>query len=128
MNADNLIRSVLPADQFTFMEALGYLKRRNLIQAKIMAEQMANANNDPGAQLLYALCLYWQQDQDNGYPAVEKAEAMAPRNAFRCWALLQCALRAGDKAVVLREGGHLAGDAEYGKRAKDIVARVQAMR
>ena len=55
-----------------------------------------------------------------------KAEAMQPRNSFRCWTMLQCALIVGDLKVAEREAEHLASDPEYAARAKAVLERARA--
>ena len=58
---------------------------------------------------------------------MQKAEAMSPRQPFRCWSLMQCAFLAGDMKVVEQETEHLASDPEFGPRAKALLARAKAM-
>ena len=121
-----LLASVLPRDQFRFMEALLDFKQGLAPRAKLKAEFLANKRNDPGARLLYASCLYQEGLVKSGYRAMKEAEATQPRSPFRCWATLQSALAAGDKPVAEREIGHLSGDADFGAGAKVIQAKLAA--
>lgn len=128
VNNQNLMASVLPANQLTIMEALNNIQLRNRVKAKMLSEQTVNLSNDPGARMLLAICLYLEQRPSDGYREMQASEATLPRNAYRCWTLLQCALTAGDAAVAEREIGHLANDPEYGPRAKEILTRMHAIK
>ena len=110
-----------------FMEAQANLRQGNLPEAALVAQRLVNEFHDPGGQLLYAACVYsWSASQ--GYREMQKAEAMSPRNPFRCWSTLQLALRVGDKATVEREVEHLYSDPDFGVHAKEILARMRAMK
>jgi hypothetical protein len=122
-----MLASVLPRNQLIFMEARDSLKSGNSPKATYMAERLVNGDHDPGAQMLYAECLYARSPGD-GYRAMLKAEAMPPQSPFRCWTALQAALMIGDTATAEREVAHLANDPEYGPRAKKILARMQTIK
>jgi DNA-directed RNA polymerase specialized sigma24 family protein len=121
-----LMASVLPRNQLLLMEALKDLNGGKLADARLISQQLANIYNDPGAQMLFAVSLYQGGSMIEGYREMQKAEAMSPRNSFRCWSTLQCALMAGDRTIAEREVGHLSSDAEFGARAKDILVRLRA--
>jgi hypothetical protein len=75
--------------------------------------------------MLFAVIQYQRNSVSEGYRAMLKAEAMPPRNSFRCWAMLQCALLVGELKTVEREVEHLSTDPEYAQPAKAILARVR---
>ncbi len=127
-NDDRVLASVLPRDQRAILNALVLIRQGDLIKARIVSEQIANRYDDPGARMLFAENLYGLQYPEQGYREMQKAEAMPPRNSYRCWATLQCALMAGDRAIAVRELGHLAKDKEFADRAKSILAGLQAIK
>jgi len=120
----NWLASVRPENQYDFSQAKLDFQKGMLARALPSASAMGA--NDPGAQMLYAVGLYQQNALSEGYQAMLKSELMTPRNSFRCWATLQCALIVGDLKVVEREAGHLASDPEYGARAKALLAQAKA--
>lgn len=81
---------------------------------------------DPAVELLYGVGMFMQKDMPACYHAMLKSEAMAPRNAFRCWVTMQSALMVGDLKVAEREAGHLEKDPEFGKQAKDLLQKAKA--
>jgi hypothetical protein len=128
VTSSKLMPSVLQVNQFNMMEAVNALAVGNIVKAKVMSEQAVNVSNDPGARLLLAICLYEERRFAEGYREMQASEATLPRNPFRCWTLLQCALLANDTTVVEREVGHLAGDPEYGSQAQKILVEMRAVK
>ncbi|HEY3838760.1 MAG TPA: hypothetical protein VGL72_19420 [Bryobacteraceae bacterium] len=118
------LQSVLPQDREVFSHAIDRLQNSDLSDAKLDASGIAD--HDPGAQMLYAVILYGRNSVSEGYTGMLKAEAMPPRNDFRCWATLQCALMVGDLKVAAREADHLANNPEYAQKAKAQLARAKA--
>jgi len=118
------VNSVLPQNRYAFSQLVSLFRQGNVSSAMIAASQLGQ--NDPGVKMLYAVGLYSQKDIDNGYHAMLKAEEMSPRNSFRCWAMLQSALMAGDMKIAAREVQHLSSDAEYGPKAKALLDRARA--
>jgi DNA-directed RNA polymerase specialized sigma24 family protein len=118
------LQSVLPENRSAFNRAVENLQNGHVADARF--ESSGIADHDPGAQMLYAVILYQQNSISEGYAAVLKAEAMPPRNSFRCWTTLQCALIVGDLKIVEREAGHLSQDPAYAQKAKDLLARAKA--
>jgi DNA-directed RNA polymerase specialized sigma24 family protein len=119
-----MLASVLSRDMFTFNEALAKFKRHQVTDALLTVAPIAD--RDPGAQMLHAIGQYQLQETTAGYREMLKAEAMSPRNSFRCWATLQCALIAGDQKVIDQEIEHLLLDPEYAARARELEVRVKA--
>ena len=128
LDATKLLPSFHQSNQLVMMEAMGDLGRGDSVHAKIISERVSNLTNDPGARTLLAVCLFGEQRSADGYREMQTAEATPPRNVYRCWLLLQCALLEGDTAIAEREIGHLAGDPEYGPRVKDLQSRMQAIK
>jgi hypothetical protein len=117
----------LYSNQFIFIEARDHLRQGKIAEAMLIAQQLVNAYHDPGGQLLYAECVY-SLSVGEGYREMQKAEAMPPRNSYRCWVTLQLALRVGDKATVEREVRHLSSDPDFGVRAENILAQMRAIK
>jgi DNA-directed RNA polymerase specialized sigma24 family protein len=124
---NRVMDSVLYPNQFIFIEARDHLRRGKMAEAMLLAQQLVNAYHDPGGQLLYAECVY-SLSVGEGYREMQKAEAMPPRDSYRCWVTLQLALRAGDKATVEREVRHLSSDPDFGDRAENILAQMRAIK
>jgi DNA-directed RNA polymerase specialized sigma24 family protein len=120
------LNSVRPRNQFVFSEIVGKFAQGSVPRAILMAAPYVNT--DPGIRMLYGVGLYQQRAAGDGYNEVQKAEAMPPRNSFRCWTAMQCALILGDMKVVEREAGHLASDPEYAASAQSLLARAKAVK
>lgn len=118
------LNSALPRNQMQLYQALKMMESGNLPEGMMLAAEYKS--QDPGARLLFGVGLYVQDKAVDGYREVLASEAMSPRNAFRCWATMQCALMIGDMKVVERETDHLASDPEFGPRAKELLARARA--
>jgi hypothetical protein len=126
LNDKRAMQAISVRNESLFLEARYDLQQGNVSEAILVAQRLANEFHEPGGQMLYAACLYsWSPDR--GYREMQKAEAMPPRNAYRCWATLQCALKIGDKSTAEREIGHLSADPEFGARAKVILDRMRAI-
>ena len=121
-----LMATALPQDRANVAVALGFLKASNVPESMMTCSKILAANPDPAAQMLMAVIYYGQQSPAEGYAAMLKAEALSPRDPYRCWATLQCALMADDAKVVQREAEHLASDPEYGAQAKSVLEKVLA--
>jgi hypothetical protein len=119
-----MLASVSSRDLFTFNEAVLRFKRHQVTDAMLMIAPLSTT--DPGALMLHAIGQFELQAAAEGYREMLKSEAMTPRNSFRCWAALQCAIMVGDKKVVDQEVSHLSSDPEYAARAKDLAARMKA--
>jgi hypothetical protein len=120
------LQSVLPENRSIFNHAIDRMQNGYVADARM--ETSGIADRDPGGLMLYAVILYRQNSTSEGYAAVLKAEAMPPRNSFRCWTTLQCALIVGDLKIVEREVDHLSKDPEYAQKAKDLLARAKAQK
>jgi DNA-directed RNA polymerase specialized sigma24 family protein len=127
MDNAKIMATVLPRNVQMMSFVLSQLSLNQPDVALKVSAQAAGKGDDPGAQLLYAISLFKLGPTD-GYRELLKAEAMPPRNSFRCWILLQTALAVGDREVIDREAQHLAQDPEYGKRAREIIERVKSLK
>jgi hypothetical protein len=127
MDDQRALATALPNNQLYFIEARDDLRAGKTLDAMSVAQRLAVRDHDPGAQMLYAACLF-TYSQSDGYRAMLKAEAMPPRNSFRCWAMLQSALMVGNRAIAEREIGHLSADPDFGLRAKNILTKMRAIK
>ncbi len=116
--------TVLPQNRELFGQLVDLLQKGRVGEASLTASGFGD--RDPGIEMLYAVLLYDQNMTSDGYRVMLKSEAMNPRNPFRCWALMQCALIVGDMKTVAREVDHLSSDPEYADRAKALLARARA--
>jgi hypothetical protein len=119
------LNSALPENRQSVALGIDRLQRGRIVDAKFILSGLRN--NDPGAAMLYAFVVTRNAPSD-GYAAVLKAEAMPPRNPFRCWTTLQAALVVGDMKTIEQEVQHLSSDPEYADRAKAILERARARR
>jgi hypothetical protein len=126
INDGKILNSVKPDDRAPIKYALDQFSLGQASEALAISEQVARKGNDPGAQMLYAMSLMRTGLLTDAYREMLVSEAMAPRDPLRCWVLLQFALFIGDRAVIEQEARHLANDAEYGQRAKHLLAAVRA--
>ena len=85
------------------------------------AHIMTDVVDDASAGYLQAMAEYRQGKLMDAYASMKTAERLSPNNPYRCWAMLQLALAAGDKATVLREARHVSGDSRYGNQTADIL-------
>ena len=76
--------------------------------------------------MIYAMSLFRTGLMTDAYREMLKSEAMPPRHPLRCWVMLQFSLFVGDKSVIEREAGHLAGDKEYKDKVAKILKEVHA--
>ena len=96
-------------------------------QALSAASQIAAAKSqDPGLQMLYAMCLYRSRLMTDGYREMLKSEGLPPRESFRCLIMFQFSLMVGDKTVMEREAQHLSADPKYKSRVDAIMQKVHA--
>ena len=116
--------SVLPQNREYFNFMIEELQTGHPADASLLASGLGE--KDPAAQMLYSYIQYRQNSISEGYRAMLRSEAMSPRNSFRCWAALQCAVIVGDMKVVDREVEHLSNDPEYAAKAKALLARIKA--
>jgi len=126
----------IPVEDERWLESVRPQNRDIFNQLRLLMRQgriglaVSNAaplgEQDPALEMLFAVGLYAQKDVPGGYNAMLRSEAMSPRNTFRCWAMMQCALIVGDMATVERETEHLAGDLRYAKKAKELLAKAKA--
>lgn len=118
------LNSVRPQNRDIFAQLITLMRTNRIPLALINASPLAD--RDPGIEMLYAVGLYEQQSISEGYHAMLKSEAMDPRDPFRCWAMLNCALIVGDLPTVEREADHLAANPDYGKLAKSLLEKARA--
>ncbi len=85
------------------------------------AHIMTDVVDDPSAGYLQGIAEYRQGKLMDAYASMKVAERLSPSNSYRCWAMLQLALAAGDKATVLREARHVSGDARYRNQTAEIL-------
>lgn len=125
VNDPRWLTSVLPQNRRRFSELLDLIQQGQLGEASIGASGLVG--QDPGIQMLYARLQYQLKGMGDGYRELLKAEAMPPRNSFRCWVTLQGAIILGDKKTATREVEHLSADPEYAGNAKTLLARMRAI-
>jgi DNA-directed RNA polymerase specialized sigma24 family protein len=125
LDDDRVMASVLPANRPAIKFAIDQFALGQWSHALQVASQLADKGDDPGATMLYAMCLYRTQLMSDGYHEMLKAETMPPRDTFRCWITFQFALMVGDREVVNREAQHLSVDPEYKDKVKAIMQKVQ---
>jgi len=125
VNDPRWMAAVLPENRPTFRLVLDEMQSGHLARAEVVASGLSE--RDPGWMMLYSVILYRRLATAEGYRAMQKSEAMSPRQPFRCWAMMQCAFLAGDMKAAERETEHLASDPDFGPRAKALLARAKAM-
>jgi DNA-directed RNA polymerase specialized sigma24 family protein len=116
--------SVLPANRPTVKYAIDQFSLGNWSTSLMVSSQLAAKGDDPGAQMLYAMCLYRTRLMTDGYREMLKSEAMSPRESFRCWITFQFALMVGDRNVISREAEHLSSDPGYKEKVRTVMQKV----
>ncbi len=124
LDDEKALIGALPANRPALKAAVNQLRLGEYEQTLAISSALAARSPDPSAQLLYAMTLLRNQLPTDGYREMLKAEAMPPRDAYRCWIMLQFALMTGNKDIVEREVEHLSADPEYAARAKAILQKV----
>jgi DNA-directed RNA polymerase specialized sigma24 family protein len=125
MDDQRVLASVLPANRDAIRFALNQFALGQAQMALSVSAQIARKSDDPGAETIYAMSLFRTQLITDAYREMLKAEAMSPRDSFRCWIMLQFSLAVADKAVIEREAQHLLEDPQYKDRAQKILERVR---
>ena len=120
-----VLAAALPENRPLIRRALDNLALGDQQGSLSITSQLVERSPDPAAHLLYAMALYHNNLITDGYRAMMKAEAMAPRDPYRCWILLQFSLMVAENSMIEREAGHLAGDPEFGPRARAILEKVR---
>jgi DNA-directed RNA polymerase specialized sigma24 family protein len=121
-----ILASVKPENRSSAKFVIDQFSLGEVSQALSVSSQLAPKLKDPGIQMLYAMCLYKTQLMTDGYREMQKAEAMAPREAFRCFVMFDFALMVGDRKIMDREAEHLANDPTYGPQVKAIMEKVKS--
>ena len=119
-----LLAGALPADRPAIKAAIDIFRIGDVGQTLSISSQLVAEKKDPSAQLLYAMSLYRTRLMTDGYREMQKAEAIPPRDSYRCWVMFQFALLVAEKDVFMREAKHLEDDPDYGPRVKKILEQV----
>jgi len=124
---DRIMASILPQNRAYVKFAIDQFSLGQLSQSLVIASQLSN-KGDPGAQMIYAMCLYKTGLMTDGYREMLKAESMSPREPFRCMVMFQFALMVGDNPIMDREVQHLEVDPSYRDQVHKIMEKVRARR
>jgi len=122
-----IMASILPQNRATVKFAIDQFSLGQVSQSLVVSSQLANTG-DPGAQMIYAMCLYKTGLMTDGYREMLRSESMSPRESFRCLVMFQFALMVGDHATMDREVQHLEADPSYRDQVQKIMEKVRARR
>lgn len=121
INADEL-RAESPASHRPQLEqVIVAYQRGDYKKTAEYAHIMTAVVDDPAAGYLQGIAEYRQSKLMDAYASMKAAERLTPSNPYRCWAMLQLALAAGDKATVLREARHVSGDPRYSTQTAEMI-------
>jgi DNA-directed RNA polymerase specialized sigma24 family protein len=125
LDEKRVLQSVQPANANAIRDAMNQLLLGDTGRALAISAQLSSRGNDPGTHLLYAMCLYRANLLTDAYREMLKAEALPPRDAYRCWALFQFALEVGERKTIEREAGHLSADPRYAAQVRATLESVR---
>ena len=125
LDDSHVMASVLPKHRHEIKYAIDQFSLGQWSPAMQIASQLAAKDDDPGALMLYAMCLYNTRLISDGYREMLKSEVMPPRDTFRCWVTFQFALMVGDRKVMAREAEHLSVDPTYKEQVRATMQKVQ---
>jgi DNA-directed RNA polymerase specialized sigma24 family protein len=124
---DRIMASVRPENRAVARYAADQFSLGQISLALTVSSQFMAKRQDPGMQMIYAMCLYNSHLPTDGYREMLRSEAMSPRETYRCWVLFEFALMVGDRAVLDREAEHLSADPKYRDTVNKTMEQVRAV-
>ncbi len=125
LDDSRIMASVLPKNRAAIKLAIDQFSLGQASNSLMISSDLAGKGNDPGAEMIYAMSLYYTRLMTDAYREMLKSEAMPPRDSFRCWIMFQFSLMVGDRKVIDREAEHLSDDPTFGERVKKVMKVVQ---